>query len=52
MTISPNWLAAPIVIPLLAAALGLPFVRWGRRGAAAWQRRSPFSAHLPTWLSP
>jgi multicomponent Na+:H+ antiporter subunit D len=39
MTIGPNWLAAPIVIPLLAAALGLPFVRWGRRGAAAWQRR-------------
>ena len=39
MTINPNWLAAPIVIPLMTAALGLSFVRWGRRSAAVWQRR-------------
>ncbi len=39
MTLSANWLAAPIIIPMLTAALGLPFVRWGYRAAAAWQRR-------------
>ncbi|OUC08221.1 hypothetical protein RY27_10275, partial [Litorilinea aerophila] len=39
MTLNPNWLAAPIVLPLLAAALGLPFTRWGYRNAGRWQRR-------------
>ncbi len=29
MTIDPNWLAAPIVIPLLGAAIGLIISRWG-----------------------
>ena len=28
MNIDPNWLAAPIVLPLLGAALGLVIVRW------------------------
>ncbi len=39
MDLNPNWLAAPIAIPLLTAALGLPFIRWGYRNAAKWQRR-------------
>lgn len=34
----PTILAAPIAIPLLTAALGLPFVRWGWARAASWQR--------------
>ena len=29
MELNPNWLAAPIAIPLIAAAMGLPFTRWG-----------------------
>ena len=28
MTIDPNWLAAPIALPLLGAALGLVIARW------------------------
>ena len=39
MELNPNWLAAPIAIPLIAAAIGLPFTRWGYRNAARWQRR-------------
>ena len=38
MTLSPNWLAAPIVIPMLTAALSLAFTRWNRRTAAKRQR--------------
>ena len=37
MIANPNWLAAPIVIPLITAALGLSFVRWGQSRAATWQ---------------
>ncbi len=37
MTLNPNWLAAPIVIPLLTAAIGLLFSRWGRKVALPWQ---------------
>ncbi|HXF61274.1 MAG TPA: proton-conducting transporter membrane subunit [Caldilineaceae bacterium] len=39
MTLHVNWLSLPIVIPLLAAALGLPFIRWGLQRAARWQYR-------------
>jgi len=38
MTLSPNWLAAPVAIPLLCAALSLAFTRWGYRTAVKWQR--------------
>lgn len=38
MQLDPTILAAPIAIPLLCAALGLPFVRWGWDRAARWQR--------------
>lgn len=38
MTFHPNWLAAPIVIPMLAAALGLTFTRWGYRQSTYVQR--------------
>lgn len=31
MNLNPNWLAAPIVIPMFAAALGLVSARWGYR---------------------
>ena len=37
MTLNANWLAAPIVIPLLAAACGLLFSRWGSKVAVPWQ---------------
>lgn len=40
MTLHPNWLAVPIVLPMLAAALSLAFVRWGYRTAIMWQRRT------------
>ncbi len=39
MHLDPNWLAAPIVIPLLTAALGLPSIRRGLQSAAVWQQR-------------
>ncbi|MFN2204213.1 MAG: proton-conducting transporter membrane subunit [Caldilineaceae bacterium] len=39
ISLNPNILAAPIAIPLITAALGLPFVRWGWNRAAQWQRR-------------
>lgn len=39
MTLSPNWLAAPVLIPMLAAAISLAFSRWGYRTAVRWQRR-------------
>ena len=39
MQLDPTILAAPIAIPLVFAALGLPFVRWGWDRAATWQRR-------------
>ena len=39
MDLNPNWLAAPIAIPLITAAIGLPITRWGYRNAARWQRR-------------
>jgi len=38
MNLSPNWLAAPIVIPLLAGALSLAFTRWGFRKTVKWQQ--------------
>lgn len=38
MNLSPNWLAAPIALPMIAAALGLVFSRWGYRQAAQIQR--------------
>ncbi len=38
MTLSPNWLAAPTMIPLLMAALSLTFSRWGYRRSVKWQR--------------
>jgi len=31
MTINPNWLAVPVALPLLGAALGLVVSRWGYR---------------------
>jgi multicomponent Na+:H+ antiporter subunit D len=37
MEVTANWLAAPVVVPLFAAAFGLPFLRWGFRDAAVWQ---------------
>ena len=39
MQLDPTILAAPIAIPLVTAALGLPFVRWGYGQAGQWQRR-------------
>lgn len=38
MNLSPNWLAAPVVIPMILAALSIAFTRWGYRGAVKWQR--------------
>lgn len=38
MNFHPNWLAAPIVIPLFTAALGLAFSRWGDRRTARVQQ--------------
>ncbi|HRW09549.1 MAG: hypothetical protein KDE53_29450 [Caldilineaceae bacterium] len=38
MSLNPNWLVAPIVLPLIAAALGLVFSRWGYRQGAQIQR--------------
>ncbi|MEZ4707732.1 MAG: proton-conducting transporter membrane subunit [Caldilineaceae bacterium] len=38
MTLSPNWLAAPIVIPMLTAALSLAFTHWNQRVAVRRQR--------------
>lgn len=38
MELSPNWLAAPVAVPLLLAAQSLGFVRWGYRRAVKWQR--------------
>lgn len=38
MSFDPNWLAAPIAIPMVAAALGLTFARWGYRQAIQVQR--------------
>lgn len=39
MHLDPNWLSAPIAIPLLTAALGLPFIRRGLERAAVTQNR-------------
>jgi multicomponent Na+:H+ antiporter subunit D len=39
MNLNPNWLAAPIVIPSLAAALGLLISYWGRHQVDSWQYR-------------
>lgn len=38
MALSANWLAAPIIIPMLTAALSLAFTRWDRRTSVKWQR--------------
>lgn len=38
MNLSPNWLAAPMIIPLLAAAFSLSFTRWGFRRTVRWQQ--------------
>ena len=38
MNLSPNWLAAPIVLPLLVAAVSLTFARWGDRQSARLQQ--------------
>lgn len=39
MHLDPNWLSAPIAVPLLTAALGLPFIRRGLERAAVTQNR-------------
>ncbi|MCC6458171.1 MAG: hypothetical protein IT328_24675 [Caldilineaceae bacterium] len=39
MELNPNWLTAPIVIPSLAASLGLSISYWGRRQVDTWQYR-------------
>lgn len=44
MTLNPNWLAVPIVLPMIAAALGLVFSRWGYRQTAKIQRGITFVA--------
>jgi len=36
--LNPNWLVAPVVLPLALAALSLIFVRWGYRQAVKWQQ--------------
>ena len=38
MNLSPNWLAVPVALPMLLAALSIAFARWGFRGAVRWQR--------------
>ncbi len=38
MTINPNWLTIPVALPLVMAALGLAFSRWGYRRSARLQR--------------
>lgn len=38
MSLNPNWLAVPVALPMMAAALGLAFSRWGYRQAAQIQR--------------
>ncbi|MEZ4613947.1 MAG: proton-conducting transporter membrane subunit [Caldilineaceae bacterium] len=38
MSLNPNWLAVPVVLPLIAAALGLAFSRWGYRETMRIQR--------------
>jgi multicomponent Na+:H+ antiporter subunit D len=40
MTLNPNWLTAPIVIPLLTAALGLLVSYWLHLYVAEWQYRA------------
>lgn len=39
MHLDPNWLAAPIIVPLVTAALGLPVIRRGLEAAAVSQNR-------------
>lgn len=39
MQLDPNWLAAPIFVPMITAALGLPFIRRGLERAAVSQNR-------------
>lgn len=39
-TVNPNWLAAPVVIPLLTASLGLFVSYWLRLRVAEWQYRA------------
>ncbi|MEZ4866665.1 MAG: proton-conducting transporter membrane subunit [Caldilineaceae bacterium] len=46
MNLNPNWLAVPIALPLLAAALGLAFSRWGLRSTARVQRAVTMAAVL------
>ncbi len=38
MELSPNWLAVPVALPMLAGALGLSFTRWGHYHTIKWQR--------------
>lgn len=38
MSLNPNWLAMPVALPLVMAALGLAFSRWGYRQSAQAQR--------------
>lgn len=38
MSLNPNWIAVPVALPLVAAALGLAFSRWGYRETSRIQR--------------
>ncbi len=44
MALNANWLAAPIVVPLVFAAAGLLMSRWGLLRAATWQYRLTVAA--------
>lgn len=44
MNLSPNWLAVPVALPMLLAALSIAFARWGYRGAVRWQRYAAWAA--------
>jgi multicomponent Na+:H+ antiporter subunit D len=46
MNLDPNWIAAPIAVPSLAAALGLLVGYWRRQNADSWQYRITFLATL------
>lgn len=46
MILNSNWLAAPIAIPSLAAALGLLVSYWWRRDVDSWQYRISFVGTL------